>query len=394
MFKSLALVPRRKAQTVLTLRAANPNESAMAGQALIREAKEYGLGLREFLDLAIDVRGSDTPEAFQNGNGVLSGYEATLALLNLPVGDNFSAGHVLDAASDTFQTYPGTRALFPAVIDDVVKYKYRQNAFETTEAIVAQSRTVNGVEMISTVVDDVDTDYQNVRAVAEFGRFPVRTIRTGETAVKFWKHGGGLRISYEFARRARLDMLTPYNNRSVREMEMSKTLVATAMLINGDGVSPAAGVVLQSVMDGVAAGTTIRYKGLLQWLVNRAKAGVPVDTVVGNWDAYIQWLMMFAIPTSANVRTDAENLAAAGFQAGGVPILTGIVNFALSSGVPAGQLIGLSKADTLEELVEAGSTIDESERAIVNQSITYTKSENAGYKLVFGDTRSIYNYLG
>jgi hypothetical protein len=54
--------------------------------------------------------------------------------------------------------------------------------------------------------------------------------------------------------------------------------------------------------------------------------------------------------------------------------------------------MGLSRGDTLEELVEAGSNIDESERAIQNQSITYVKSENAGYKLAFGDTRSIYNY--
>jgi hypothetical protein len=42
--------------------------------------------------------------------------------------------------------------------------------------------------------------------------------------------------------------------------------------------------------------------------------------------------------------------------------------------------------------VEAGSTINESERAILNQSITYVKTLNAGYKLAFGDTRSIFNY--
>jgi hypothetical protein len=79
--------------------------------------------------------------------------------------------------------------------------------------------------------------------------------------------------------------------------------------------------------------------------------------VVGNWDAYIQWLMMFAVPTSANVRTDAENLAAAGFKVAGVPLLNGVVNFALSSTMPANQLLGMSKGETLEELIEAGSII-------------------------------------
>ena len=93
---------------------------------------------------------------------------------------------------------------------------------------------------------------------------------------------------------------------------------------------------------------------MLAWLVSRAKAGTPVDTVVGNWDAYIQWLMMFAIPNSANTRTDADNLAAAGFRIGGVPLINGVVNFALSSTMTASQLLGMSKGDSLEELVEAG----------------------------------------
>jgi len=101
---------------------------------------------------------------------------------------------------------------------------------------------------------------------------------------------------------------------------------------------------------------------------------------------------MFAIPTTHNATTDAEMLARTGFQIGGVPILNGAVNFALSSGVPAGRLIGLSKGDTLEELIEAGSNIEESERAIQNQSITFVKTENSGYKLAFPDTRSIYNW--
>lgn len=393
-FKPLSQVRRRDVNEILALRSDTDGHAAVqSALRLTAEAKTFGLNMRSFLDLAINVPGSERAAEFRTGNGYLSGYQATLAALNLPVGDNFTAGHVLDAASDTFQTYPGTRALFPEVIDDVVRYKYRQSQFENTAAFVAQSRTINGVEMTSTVVEDKAEDYQNARVVAEFGRFPVRTIRTGETAVKFYKHGGGLRISYEFARRVRLDMLTPYNNRSAREMEMSKVWVATMILINGDGTNGAAPVVTQSsLVPGSTAGTLNR-KALQKWLVERAKAGTPVDTVIGNWDAYLQWLELFAAPIAGNQgKTEAEVLAAQGFQIGGVPILSGVVNFALSGAVPANQLVGLSRGDTIEELIEAGSNIDESEKAIVNQSITYTKSENAGYKLVFGDTRSILNY--
>lgn len=392
MLKSLTEVKRRGVESLLDLRSEDRSTSINAAQRLIGEAKQFGLGVKDYLDLAIDPKMSEKPESFRDANGFMTGYEAALSVLNLPVRNDFANGVVLDAASDTFQTYPGTRALFPQVVDDVVQWRYRQDHLENTAAFVAQSRTISGVEMLTTVVDDSAEDYQNTAVVAELGRIPVKTIRTTEQAVRFWKHGGGIRYSYEFERRVRLDMLTPYQVRAARELERSKVAVATAMLINGDGVNGAAPSVNQSTYDSAATTGTISYKGLLAWFVARAKAGTPVDTVIGNWDAYLEWLLMFAIPTTSASKTDADLLAASGFRVGGVPILNGSVNFVLSSAVPAGKLIGISKGDTIEELVEANSDIQEAERAVVNQSITHTKTQNTGYKLVFGDTRSVYDY--
>lgn len=392
MTRPLSLVQRRGVETLAALRAERPHDSAIAGQALIAEAREFGLNIRDFLDLAIDVPASTEAERYRDANGFLSGYEATLASLGLPVRDDYERGIVLEAASDTFQTFPGTRAMFPEVVNDVVQWKYRQEQLENTAALVSQSRTINGVEMITTVVDDAEDNYQVVKAVAELGRVPVKTIRTTQNSVAIYKHGGGYRISYEFQRRARIDLLTPFQNRMARETERSKVWLATSVLINGDGVNGAAPVVTQSSFDGATVDNKLHYRGLLGWFLARAKAGTPIDTVAGNWDAYLEWLLMFAIPTNSNSNTEADNLARTGFRIGGVPILTGIVNFVLSSAVPDGRLVGFSKGDTLEELIEAGSNIDESERAIQNQSITYVKTENSGYKLSFGDTRSVYNF--
>jgi hypothetical protein len=282
--------------------------------------------------------------------------------------------------------------MFPEVVDDVLQWKYRQTLFESTEAFVSQSRTVNGVEMITTVVDDAQGDYQNYVPVAEFGRTPVKTIKTGQQAITFYKHGGGLRISYEFERRARLDILTPYQARAAVELARGKVAHATSVMINGDGVNPAATSRTQTSLKGGATAGTLDWEGLLAWFVLRAKAGVPVDTVMGNWDSYLLWLKMFGIPTSQLNRTNADNLQATGFAVNATPILSGSISFVLSSTMPANQLLGFSKADTIEELIEAGSNIQESERAMVNQSITYTKTENSGYKLIFPDTRDIYNY--
>lgn len=391
MTKSLTNIKREGVEFLSGLKDSSNTASRDNAARLLADAREHGLNLREYLTLKID------PKVSENGAqyGDLSGYEASLAYLGLPVKDDLKSGVVLEAASETFQTYAGTRALFPEVMDDVVKWAYRQDQLEQVSNLVANKRTIAGIEMISTVVNDSQSDYQRTATVAEEGRFPIYSIRSTENAVKMWKHGMGYRTSYEFERRARLDLLTPYANRAIREAEISKVAAATGILVNGDGVHSAAPVVKQlsfnsAVGENATAGK-ISYKHLLHWLVDRAKKRYPVDVVVGNYDAYIQWLMMFAVPKTGDT-TDAQALANAGFRMQGVPLLTGVVDFVLSSSAPAGKLIGYSRGDTLEELEEGGSLINESERSITNQTITYVRSEVTGYRLVFDGTRSIYDF--
>lgn len=373
------------------LKASSTGDSINAGQKLVSRAKDVGLGLRDYLVLAIDPRLSKAEDARKYEG--LNGYEAALAHLNLPVRNDLEQGVVLQAASETFQTYPGTRAMFPEVMDDVLRWKNRQDQLETVGKLVAQSRTINGAEMISTFVDD-DSNERGTYTVSEMGRIPVRSLRTSQQAVGMFKHGSGYRTSYEFNRRASLDIMTPFAARVARELEISKVKAATAILINGDGVNPAAPVVALSTFlssgQTVADGLSKNYKGVAKWLMARAKAGQPVDTIIGNYDMFIELLFMFQ-PTLFGTTTDIEKLVAAGTPKinTNLPILNQSVNFELSSSMPAGKLLGFTKNETLEELLEAGSNISENERSIVNQAITYVRSENTGYRLVFGDTRSI-----
>jgi hypothetical protein len=394
--RPLTEIKREAPEVVLAkLRSEEQEVSRQAGHKLVAEAKSFGVNVRDYLTLRVDPRIAAEAKRF---NG-LNGYEASLAFLNLPVRNDFENGITLQAASETFQTFSGTRALFPPVIDDLLKWSYRQDHIETVAPILANSRTINGTELISTVVNDTEADAQVSSIVAEMGRVPMKSIRTSETSVKIWKHGSGLRTSYEFLRRASLDLFTPYAARIQRELERSKMKAAVALLLNGDGViaaNAAAGVDNQSVYDASTNTTStngvINWQNFLYWIVQRAKAGVPVDTVVGNWDAYFQWLKLFAVKDSSAGVTAAEHLSAAGVQIGGVPLITAAPRFAISSDMTANYLLGMSRADTLEELIEAGSQINESERSIENQTVTYVKTENTGYRLVYGDTRRVYNY--
>lgn len=386
---SLLDIKRRPvADVAALLRHEDPQASASAGLRLAREAAKYGIDLRDYLMLAV------APDAKQHGD--LTPYEALLAELKLPVKNDFGAGIVLQAASETFQTHPGTRALFPQVIDDMLRWNYRQTNIERVDGFLAVSRTVSGPELLTTFVDDTAEVYRT-STVPEGSRIPVRSLRTSEVAVRFFKHGSAIRTTYEFNRRASLDLLTPYVSRVARELELSKVKAATACLVNGDGaIGAAAPVVNQSSFNslaGTATNGTLSWEHLLAWLVDRAKVGLPVDTVVGNWDSHFRWMKMFGASVSTDISV-AQLLQ----RMGGVNIdidrsfLPQNLRFEVSSTAPASKLIGLIKGETLEELREAGSDISEQETAILNQTVTYVRTQSTGYRLAMKDTRSIFDY--
>lgn len=363
-------------------------ESLQAGLDLANTAKELGISARDYLQLAVD------PSKGDFANSELDGYQTALMAANLPVRDDFAKGVVLQAASETFQTFPGMRALFPEVMDDIVQWKYRQDNLESVAPILSQSRTVAGVELITTVINDNPDAYRQFGRIAERGNIPVRKIEGTEHSVRFFKYGGGYELTYEFSRRASLDILAPYAARMEREVEIGQMADATALLINGDPVHAAASVTsaksLSTDIDVPYVKGKINWEVFLKWLVARAQAGTPVDTIVGNYDMHFEWLRMFAKPSLALGIPQIEALRAAGVSAAEAnPRFQFNVQFQVSSTAPAEKLIGFSKADTLEELVETGSDIKESMAAIGNQTVKYVRTRNNGYRLIFGGTRDI-----
>lgn len=397
MQTNLSQIKRAPLKDVLAgIDSEHSDDSIRAGVKLVQAAKQYGINVRDYLNLAVDVRASNDEKAgknfrLDNGN-FMTGYQAAIVELNLPFKNAFEQGITLQAAADTFSARPGSRALFPEVIDDMLQWNTRQDMYESTAPMVAQTRTITGNELITTAIFD-DQGQLNTSPIAELANIPMQTIKSSDKSVKFFKHGSGIRTSYEFERRVSLDILTPYAARIARNKEISKVKMATSLLINGDGVHEAAEVVAASTYKDwdAAKGLKGNYVALADFLAQRARKGVPVDTIVGNYDMWLELFLMF-LPTQPNGKSTSEILQENGGPrvALAMDFLSG-VNFHISSSAPAGKLICYSKADTLEELIEAGSVLSESETAIKNQSITYVKTENSGYRLVYGDTRVIFD---
>lgn len=372
-------------------------DSQNAGIEFAEKAKEYGMAIDDYLRFAVDLDADEEGKKYKAAG--LDGYEAALAYLGLPVREDYSKKISLAATGETFQSYPGTRVLFPQVVDSVLRFSTNQDYLESVSALVGNSRTITGTEMVS-VVARSDKDAEGTFFVAQGADIPLRMIKTSEQMVSMYKHGSGYEFTYEFERRAAIDILIPYVARINRQLELSKVALATTILINGDGVHLAAPVVKQSEIYKKINGETaqaptnkIDYPSLLSWLVNRAGNGAhaPIDTIAGNYDMYLQWMLMFTPTLSGISQSEAMAKVGGPVVTANIPGMFSPIKFALSSTVPAGKLIGFTKAETLEELIEAGSQISESEKAIRNQKTTYVKSEVTGYRLVFGDTRSIYD---
>lgn len=374
--KNLALLEKRVASEVLAgLNSTDSTEGARAAGRLLAEAREYGLSLRDYL------RASIKPKDDEEASLKLDGYELALKDLGIPLKRDLSCNADLRAASDTFATRTGTRVLFQDVISDIVKWNNGQDSIVTVNDIISQSRTITGNSQIQMDLDGAGAalDAFKMFQIAEGGEIPVRKIGTTERSVKIFKVGHGYEFTYEFSRRVNIDIITPYVNRSNREFELDKVRYATSILVNGDGVAGAITVDAETAHGGTNG--VLDWKSLFNWLVSRAAAGFPIDTLIGNYATYGDFIGLFT-PT-----VNTQNIPQAMEKVGGpmlAPKLSFVkyaINFAISNTVAASTLIGIMKSETIEELVEAGSDIQESERIMNKQKMVFYKTLNVGYNL-------------
>lgn len=374
-------------EVVAGLMSDSATESLMAGEALSKKAKDANMRLDLFLNQAIDLSEEEAATLHSKG---LSGYEMVNLKLGLPLQNDSRNQVSLAQASETFATKPGSRVLFPYTVDNVLRWNSRLDTMERVEDMITSSRTITGNELVRQIAED-DADARKTFRVAEGGRIPVRRVKTSSRAVDIFKHGSGIEFTYEFERRASLDIITPYAARVERDLQLSKIGACTDIIISGDGVNGAATTLSQKTLDASAVDGTISYDGILAACAIAAKNHTPIDTIAGDMDAYIQLVKLFGTSASSSFEVDqkAEKGGPMFLQMRNVFLP---IRFVLNSAVPAGKLLMFNRADTIEELVEAGSRIQEEDRATRNQIITYTKTENTGYSLVYPDARWLYTY--
>lgn len=386
MFLNLSQIKRQSPKDFCAnLKSSDATVGLSAAKAISDDATRYGISLRDYFNASIEV------PAELVALGITSGYEAALVELNIPVKNDF-ANHVsMLAAADTFATQPGTRLLFPEVVMDMIKWKTGElDQFISVKPLIAQTRTVQGTnELINIELDDTGVDL-SMNTVAEGANIPMVNITQSQRAVKFYKVGKGYRFTYEFARRASIDILTPFVNRMNRTFEIDKVTHATSILINGDNVAGAVTADAETAYGGTNG--VLDFKSFMKWLMARMAAGYPVETLAMNYATYADFLGLFT-PTLGQT-SEIESLGAkAGISVAAVNLLGNLkLKPVIAPNVGASTILGINQAETLEELVEAGSDITENQRIIRNQHVEFVRTINIGYNLTSPNSRRSFVY--
>lgn len=389
--KNIIEIRKRKLDEICNpLLSESDSEAKFAAEKLSKEAAEYGLPLDKFLDLAVDLSEGEEKAAYKNGDG-LSGFEQVMFKMNLPMRNNYKDQVVLAQASDTFATKPGSHILFPYAIDNVLRWNNNLEMNERVSDLISGSRTSNGNELVRIVAED-DAEARKTHRVGEGARIPVRKVSYSQKAVTFYKHGSGIEYTYEYNRRASIDLITPFAARVARDLEISKIKACTDIMINGDGVNAAATPLTQSSIDSQAQSGKLSYDGLLGALAIAIKAHHPIDTIAGDIDAYLQFAKLFGTAAVSSAYQVDQQAAKGGPQFMALRNIFTPVNFVLDSAVPSGKLLMFNRPDTIEEIVEANSQIQEEEKSARSQIITYFRTENTGYSIIYPDCRYVYTY--
>lgn len=348
------------------------------GLDLYKQAADMGMTFWQFLEAIQPSKDNDS----------LTAFERQLKLTGVIVKSRPEMGLFSSRAEYLFQSdRPGSAILFPVLLQkEALWTKARQ--YSDINAIVATTRTISGSSSYQAVrIDDSEIYGSGANGrrfrVDQAGNFPKVKISWSDAANAVAKHGVELNWSYEFVRRASIELLTTIVSRIMLQDAISVFDDAVSFAINGDGTSanPAATVktfckstkstpgtneiVLDVSNDSIAAGV-LPYEGWLKFIGGFAP--YTPNVVCGNLATLVKFVTMTR-PTMdpAQVITALLEAKNQGTAVLANELFPNVV-LHLADGVPNNKLVALDKGYALERVIELGSDIKEVTKVIQQQT--------------------------
>jgi hypothetical protein len=344
----------------------------------------------------------------------LTAFERQLQLNGIIVKSRPDLGLYSSSGEYFFQSdRPGSAILFPVLLQKTALWT-KLKAFVDINRIVATTRTISGTTAYTALsIDDSNISNSNGQGTAsahgrrfrvdQRGNFPAVNIGWSEKTNAVTKHGVQLNWTYEFVRRASIELMQTVVARIMIQDQLELFNEAVSVIINGDGVAnPActvktfkltsAGATVNQIVDSGAAAGVLTYGGWLKFI--GGSQPYTYNTVFGNLNTLVKFVTM-SRPTMdpAEIITnllEAKNQGTAKLDA---PLFPNVTLF-LADSMPDDKLLAVDTAFALERVIELGSDLKEVERVIQNQTEAMVISIADNISKIFNDAAQLLDFAG
>jgi len=343
---------------------------------LYREANELGMTFWQYLEVINPSKEGDRLDAF----------ERQLKAAGIVVKSDTNKGIYSSPGEYFFQSdRPGSAILFPVLLQKTALWA-KLNRVADINKIVATTRTIAGTSAFQTLsIDDSEISGPDAKGrrfrVDQRGNFPRVKISWSEKTNAVTKHGVQLDWTYEFVRRASIELMQTVVARIMLQDQKEVLNDAIDIAINGDGTgaSPAA-VAMTFTVNGIAPGATeielpvgvtqaagtIPYEGYLQF-IGGMQPYTP-NIVCGSLNTLVDFVTMSRPNMDpAEIITRLQEAKSQGTISVSEQVFPN-VEMVLIDSMPESMLLAMDSAFALERVIELGSDIQEAEKAIANQT--------------------------
>lgn len=351
-----------------------------------------------------------TPDVYQQAHK----QEMTLSMM-LELGDPTSDGEKLDAfqrlmkeagiltkslpsknlSSSTVEAFNRTnenKILFPEYVARTLVQAMTE--YPMYQHLVATRTGINGGVYEASYLDFDEPKNKKaleMRRIVEATDLPKATLKLGTSAIKLYKYGRAVGISYEALRRMSLELFQRHIAKIGTEAANNKIAEILSVIKDGDGNSNAADVIGQTTL-GATTGAKLSRETLIRFLLKFYTAG-GCNTIVANEDGFLQLLNV--LYPSADIAGLEDQALTKGLNVSVQMPQNLVTNFTLlynpnitkEGGKEA--IYGINKDTAIEEVYELGSTIQEADLNTINQTKSLTVSENSGFRKIFKDSARI-----
>ena len=375
-----------------------PMTTVEQGVTLYKQSIDAGMTFWQYLEMVQPSKPSDNLTAFERQlqlNGIIVQSRPDLGLYSSP-GEYF------------FQSdRPGSAILFPVLLQKTALWT-KLKAFVDINKIVATTRTITGTSAYSALsIDDSNITGATTTAhgrrfrVDQKGNFPSVSIGWSEKTNAVAKHGVQLNWTYEFVRRASIELMQTVVARIMIQDQLELFNEAVNVIINGDGSAnppctvktlkkTAAGATPnQIVCDATVAGE-LTYETWLKFIGNSRP--YTFNAVFGNLNTLVKFVTM-SRPTMdpAEIITNLLEAKNQGTAKLDTPLFPNVTLF-LAEGMPVDKLLAVDTSFALERVIELGSDLKEVERVIQNQTEAMVISIADNVSKIFNDAAQLLDF--